>query len=298
MTDADRHALAPLDIAGRLPRLRARARRRGHRRAARHAAAPNVRYLTGFTGSAGDRCSSRADDALFVTDGRYRTQSARAARRRRRRRARSRSALTVADAARRRSPPRSRRRARLGLEAHAVTWAAAARASPSAFAGRRARPDRHGLVEELRRVKDAGEVARIRAACAIADDALAALLPRLADGPTEREFALDARVRDARAGRERQQLRPDHRVGPERREAARPPDATASIEPQRARRHRLRLHRRRLLLRHDAHRVASAIPGPTRATSTTSCSRASRPGATRSRAGVDVRRRRPRVAAT
>jgi Xaa-Pro aminopeptidase len=39
-------------------------------------------------------------------------------------------------------------------------------------------------------VKDEGEVARVRAACAIADDALAEVLPSLRDGPTERDFAL------------------------------------------------------------------------------------------------------------
>jgi len=46
------------------------------------------------------------------------------------------------------------------------------------------------LVEDQRRVKDAGEVARIRTACAIADEALAAVSPTFADGPTEREVAL------------------------------------------------------------------------------------------------------------
>ena len=49
---------------------------------------------------------------------------------------------------------------------------------------------------------------------------------------------------------------------------------------------RLRLHRRRLLLRHDPHRLASAIPAPTPAISTTSCSRASRRG--RAAVAVDV----------
>jgi len=47
------------------------------------------------------------------------------------------------------------------------------------------------LVESLRRVKDAGEVDRIRRACAIADDAFQTLLPRLGSGLTEREFALE-----------------------------------------------------------------------------------------------------------
>jgi Xaa-Pro aminopeptidase len=45
-----------------------------------------------------------------------------------------------------------------------------------------------GLVEQLRRAKDAGELARIAEAARIADEALAAVLPVLAGGPTEREF--------------------------------------------------------------------------------------------------------------
>ena len=43
-------------------------------------------------------------------------------------------------------------------------------------------------------------MARIHAACAIADDALAAMLPRLFDGPTEREFALELEVEMRRRG--------------------------------------------------------------------------------------------------
>jgi Xaa-Pro aminopeptidase len=46
------------------------------------------------------------------------------------------------------------------------------------------------VVDGLRMVKEAGEVDRIRAACAIADDALGALLPTLRDRPSERDFAL------------------------------------------------------------------------------------------------------------
>jgi Xaa-Pro aminopeptidase len=55
-------------------------------------------------------------------------------------------------------------------------------------------------VEALRRVKEPAEVARIHAACAIADDALGALLPRLADGPSERDFALDLEMEMRRRG--------------------------------------------------------------------------------------------------
>jgi Xaa-Pro aminopeptidase len=91
-------------------------------------------------------------------------------------------------------PPASR----LGLEAHVVTWAQQ-RDLERALAGHELVPT-DGLVERLRRVKEPGEVARIRAACAIADDALAALLPTLADGPTERDFALDLEVEMRRRG--------------------------------------------------------------------------------------------------
>jgi Xaa-Pro aminopeptidase len=49
-------------------------------------------------------------------------------------------------------------------------------------------------------VKEPAEVARIHAACAIADDALGALLPRLAERPTERDFALELEVEMRRRG--------------------------------------------------------------------------------------------------
>ena len=88
--------------------------------------------------------------------------------------------------------PRSRRARGIGLEAHAVTWSQQ-RAFEEIFDGRTLVAT-EGLVERLRRVKEPGEVARIHAACQIADDALAAMLPRLADGVTEREFALELEV--------------------------------------------------------------------------------------------------------
>src|SRR4029077_1955270 len=47
-----------------------------------------------------------------------------------------------------------------------------------------------GLVEALRRVKDPGEIDRIAEAARIADEALAAVLPLLGQGVTEREVAL------------------------------------------------------------------------------------------------------------
>ena len=145
----------------------------------------NVRYLTGFTGSAGIVVLT-PDSLHLVTDGRYTEQAS----------------LQVAEAgvdaevvigATADDQTDAQRtalagRTRVGLEAHGVTWAQQ-RAYTRDLAGVDLVPTTD-VVEAVRRRKEPGEVARIRAACAIADDALAELLPTLADGPTERAFAL------------------------------------------------------------------------------------------------------------
>jgi Xaa-Pro aminopeptidase len=127
-----------------------------------------------------------ADDALFVTDGRYRDQSAeqlRAAG------VRAEIAIgTTMAAQRERLVQAATSYSRLALEDHDVTWAQQ-RDYADAFSRLELVPA-GTPVEELRRVKDAGEVDRIRAACAIADDAFGELAPRIADGMTERQFAL------------------------------------------------------------------------------------------------------------
>src|SRR5207248_6102616 len=85
---------------------------------------------------------------------------------------------------------------KLGLEATSVTWAAQRSYATEWFPGAELVPT-VGLVEELRRVKDEGEVARIAEAARIADEALAKVKPMLAEGPTEVEFgqALDFEIR-------------------------------------------------------------------------------------------------------
>jgi Xaa-Pro aminopeptidase len=142
------------------------------------------------------------DGMVFTTDGRYRTQSTEqlgAAGVE----ARIEVGASVADQ-RAALAHALGRGDRVALEAHSVTWAQQ-REFAKLFEGGAAL-DGHelvptsGLVERLRRVKEPGEVARIRAACAIADDALGALLPRLADRPTERDFALDLEVEMRRRG--------------------------------------------------------------------------------------------------
>jgi Xaa-Pro aminopeptidase len=176
--------LAPMDIASRLPRLRA-ALAAADMPALLVTSRPNVRYLTGFTGSAGMLLVT-ADDALLVTDGRYRTQSAEQVEGARVD-ARVEIGATMAD----QRAIFTRALAAfdsVGLEEYSVTWGEQ-REFADAF-GAIAVVPAGSPVEELRRVKDAGEIDRIRAACAIASEAFEALLPRLGDGITEQEFAL------------------------------------------------------------------------------------------------------------
>jgi Xaa-Pro aminopeptidase len=180
--------LAPLEVAPRLGRLRARLREAGVDALVVTKLA-NVRYLTGFTGSAATLLVT-ADDALFVTDGRYTQRSheelgAAGAD------ARIEIGLT-ASAQRALLVEAAGRGGRVGLEEHTVTWAQQ-REYAGAFDGSEVVPA-GSLVEDLRRVKDAGEVDRVRRACAIADDAFQALLPRLAEGITEQAFALELEV--------------------------------------------------------------------------------------------------------
>ncbi len=153
----------------------------------------NVRYLTGFTGSnaallvhAGGEQVSR-----FCTDGRYLAQSAVEVPDLQRMIERSGVLVLVAAAA-------ALGIRRLGFESDTVSvdaHTALDEAAGDAVALRRA----PGLVQQLRMVKDDAEVAALRAACAVADAALADLVAAggLRPGRTERAAAhdLDARMR-------------------------------------------------------------------------------------------------------
>jgi Xaa-Pro aminopeptidase len=145
----------------------------------------NVRYLTGFTGSAAVLLVTR-DGARFVTDGRY-TQRAHEELDAAGARAEIEIGPTAA-AQRDLLVSAVAKGSRLGLEQHTVTWARQIE-YVEAFTGVEIVPAGE-LVEGLRRVKDAGEIDRVRRACAIADDAFQALLPMLSERPTERDFAV------------------------------------------------------------------------------------------------------------
>jgi len=77
---------------------------------------------------------------------------------------------------------------RVGLEAENVTWGSQRRWADTLATAEIVATA--GVVEGLRLVKDAGEVARIAAAAAIADAALGEVLGMLGDGRTEEEVAL------------------------------------------------------------------------------------------------------------
>ncbi len=187
-------ALPPLSVAGRLDRARTAltaADVEGRRPDALLVTTPaNIRWLTGFTGSAGVLMVT-GGGALLATDGRYRTQAAEQL-------AAAGAAADVAlsvggvtaqrDALAEAAGPA----AAVGLEAADVTWAAVT-TWREVLAPRELVPLRD-VVEGLRTVKDAGEVARMERAAAIADAALGSVLPLLAtaaDGAplTESQFA-------------------------------------------------------------------------------------------------------------
>jgi Xaa-Pro aminopeptidase len=177
--------LPPMDVAGRAKRLRARFEPAGID-ALLVTRLPNVAYLTTFTGSAA-MVLVGPDEVVFVTDGRYAEQAAEqlsAAG------VQARIEVRVSQAAQRDvMSDAAGGYGRLGLEAHGVTWAQQRAFAGEWFPEAELVATEH-LVEDLRRVKEPAEVARIQAACAIADEALAVVSLRLADRPTEREVAL------------------------------------------------------------------------------------------------------------
>ena len=160
----------------------------------------NIRYLTGFTGSAG-LLAVTAGGALLTTDGRYRTQSAQQV-------AESGSAVEIeiggAEAQREAITSCFGGLGRVGLEADSVTWSASRRWADLLAAAELVPTS--GVVEALREVKDDGEIARMAKAAAIADAALAEVLPMLVEAGrtpvTEEQFALALDTAMRRGGAE------------------------------------------------------------------------------------------------
>jgi Xaa-Pro aminopeptidase len=151
---------------------------------------PNVRYLSGFSGSSGTLVLAE-EGATLVTDGRYTVQAGRES-----------PDVDVVTASTG-GPSRIRDAAarlgatRVGFEADAMTWQAHA---DLAAEGLELVPTR-GLVERLRWEKDAVELALLQAAQDAADRAFEAVTGKLSEGMTEQEvaFELEAAMRQAGA---------------------------------------------------------------------------------------------------
>ena len=173
-------ALPPLEVAGRVGRLRAELPDEGCDALVVTDLA-NIRYLTGFTGSSATLLVT-TDALTFVTDGRYRDQAA----------DQLGAAGVDADIVVANDPGEALARAgrgitRIGLEADDVSWGTQRRWSVEVFGWAHLVPTA-GVVLRLRAIKDAGEVARLERAAEIADAALADVRHRLHDGLTEVAF--------------------------------------------------------------------------------------------------------------
>ncbi|HET6964471.1 MAG TPA: aminopeptidase P family protein [Acidimicrobiales bacterium] len=187
-----RSLLDPMAVSGRLDRLR---RRMDADASLLVTSLTNIRYLTGFTGSAG-MLFVLPEESVLLTDGRYESQ------------AEEQLAASSAPVRVRVAAAAGQREVATGLvaehgvrtlalEAAHVTWARQRSFDSEWFPELELEPT-VGLVEELRQVKDEGELARLAAAAEIADDALLSVRALLAGGPTESEFgrALDYAMRE------------------------------------------------------------------------------------------------------
>ena len=166
----------------------------------------NVRYLTGYTGSNGLALIG-ANTRVFVTDFRYVEQAAEQVEPSFDRR---RASLDLLEAIKDALPAGE---LRLGFEEAHVSVREHGRL-------RDLLPDRielvgvHGLVEELRAVKEPGEIAAIRAATELADAAFEQFIAGGLIGRTERELALELEFDMRRRGAEGPSFAPIVAAGP------------------------------------------------------------------------------------
>jgi Xaa-Pro aminopeptidase len=157
----------------------------------------NVRWLTGFTGSNGLALVGPRDQRLFLTDFRYLTQSAEQLDAGWRREIAPEILPAVAQALGGGDGTALRLGfddASMSVKDHATLAGRLAEGVELVAAG--------GAVEQLRAVKDAGELDKIRAAAKLADAALTEVLARGLVGRTERDVALDLEVTMRKAGAE------------------------------------------------------------------------------------------------
>ena len=190
--------LPPITVTGRLDRLRA-AFDEHEIDALVVTTLPNIRYLTGFSGSAAVLVVTR-ELSVLTTDGRYRTQSAEQLQQS----GASEVEVSIGTGVQQREAARAALEAagaaRIGLEAANVTWGG--QRSWAEALGGDTLVATSNAVEALRERKDAAEIARMERAAAIADAALFEVLPLMSQGVTEEHFALELDTAMRRGGAE------------------------------------------------------------------------------------------------
>lgn len=137
----------------------------------------NVRWLTGFTGSAGRLLVADGGREVLVTDGRYAEQAA----------VEAPGLEVVLDRTWEWLPDRLDPGARLAVESHDLPWDVA-RELAGLLGDDRVVPAPR-VVETLRQRKDDDELALLRRACAVTGEAFTAMLGWLSPGQTERHVA-------------------------------------------------------------------------------------------------------------
>ena len=160
---------------------------------------PNIRYLCGFTGSAGALLISDKKN-MFFTDGRYRTQA----------RAEVQGCTVVVSKKGplvacadwlRASKSRSRMRRRIGIESEHFTVAERTRLAAILPRDSSLRPA-PALIERSRMLKDAEEIAQIRSAVLLGADLFDIILKTIRPGVRECEVAAELEYAARKAGAE------------------------------------------------------------------------------------------------
>ncbi|MGI2259982.1 M24 family metallopeptidase [Shewanella sp. GXUN23E] len=158
----------------------------------------NIRYISGFSGHAAYLVLSQ-QDAFLISDYRY-AERAKAESVGVEVICRDRDNESLGHCINRFLTPQTK----VGFEAahmDVATWQAIAAELAGKFTSDQLKPVT-GMVERMRMVKDEWEVAQIRAAAAIADEALAQTLPLFKAGVSERDLALELEYRMQKLGSE------------------------------------------------------------------------------------------------
>jgi Xaa-Pro aminopeptidase len=160
---------------------------------------PNIRYLCGFSGSAGVLVLTERQTVLF-TDGRYRQQAQEEVHGARVCIGRKSALLMAADWLPKHSPERRSGR-RIGIEAAHLSVADRNSLSKALTHGFKLVAT-VGLIERIRGIKDADEVSRIRKACHLAAELFQVLIRAIRPGVSEAQVAGELEFTARKAGAE------------------------------------------------------------------------------------------------